>query len=110
MPRFIFTANYTTDAIKGMLAQPSDRAAAARALVEAAGGKLVDYYATTGPKDFLMVVDIDDVTDLLAGVMAAGASGVMSNAETIRAFSSDDLTAIQNKAKGLASAYSAPGS
>ncbi|MCB1338144.1 MAG: GYD domain-containing protein [Maritimibacter sp.] len=109
MPRFIFTANYSVDAIKGMLAKPSDRAAATRALVEAAGGKLVDYYATTGPKDFLMIVDTDDVTDLLAGIMAAGATGVMSNAETIRAFSSDELTSIQKKAQKLAAAYHAPG-
>lgn len=110
MPRFIFTASYTTDAIKGMMAKPSDRAAATRGIVEAAGGKLIDYYITTGPKDFLMIVDVDDVTDLLAGVMAAGASGVMSNPETIRAFSSDEFTAIQKKAQGLASAYRAPGS
>jgi len=110
MPRFIFTGCYTSDAIKGMLAKPSDRAAVARAVVEAAGGTMVDYYATTGPKDFMMIVDVDDVTDLLAGVMAAGASGAISNGETVRAFSSAELTDIQIKAKGLASAYKAPGS
>ena len=60
MPRFIFTGCYTSDAIKGMLAKPSDREAAARGIVEAAGGKLIDFYGTTGPKDFLMIVDIDD--------------------------------------------------
>ena len=110
MPRFIFTGCYTSDAIKGMLAKPSDREAAARTVVEAAGGKLVDYYGTTGPKDFLMIVDIDDARDLLAGIMVAGASGMISNPETIRAFSGADLTEIQKKAQGLTAAYSAPGS
>lgn len=110
MPRFIFTACYTSDAIKGMLAKPSDREAAARKIVEAVGGKLVDYYATTGPKDFMMIIDIDDARDLMAGIMAAGASGVMSNAETIRAFSSAEVTAMQKKAQGVAATYQAPGS
>ncbi len=110
MPRFIFTGCYTSDAIKGMLAKPSDREAAARKIVEAAGGTLVDYYGTTGPKDFLMIVDADDAKDLLAGIMVAGASGAISNPETIRAFSSAELTEIQTRAQGLASAYKAPGS
>lgn len=109
MPRFIYTACYTSDAIKGMLAKPSDREAAARALVEAAGGKLVEFYATSGPKDFMMIVDVDDVRDLMAGIMAAGATGVMSNGETIRAFSSAELLDVQKKAKDVASAYAPPG-
>ena len=40
MPTFIVTGNYTTSAIKGMLESPSDREAAARAVVEATGGSL----------------------------------------------------------------------
>ena len=110
MPRFIFTGCYTSDAIKGMLAKPSDREAAARGIVEAAGGKLVDFYGTTGPKDFLMIVDVDDARDLMAGIMVAGAAGAVSNPETIRAFSGAELTDMQKKAQKLASAYKAPGS
>ncbi|MCB1355468.1 MAG: GYD domain-containing protein [Maritimibacter sp.] len=110
MPRFIFSACYTSDAIKGMLANPSDREAATRAIVEAAGGKLVDYYITTGQKDFLMVVDIDEVKDLMAGIMVAGASGAITNPETIRAFSSAEFNDMQKRAQGLAASYKAPGS
>jgi len=39
MALYIVTGNYTAAAIKGMMANPSDREAAVRPLIEAAGGK-----------------------------------------------------------------------
>lgn len=41
MAMYIVTGCYTSDAIKGLLAAPSNREAAVRPLVEAAGGKMV---------------------------------------------------------------------
>ena len=75
MPRFIVTGCYTSAAMKAMVENPSDREAAARAVVEAAGGTLEDYYLTTGESDFVIKVMIDDVSALLAGLIAVGASG-----------------------------------
>lgn len=110
MPRFIITANYTAEALKGMLAKPADREAAVKPFVEAAGGTLVDYYVTTGPKDFMMIVDGDDVSDLIAGLMVSGAAGIIANPETIRAFNANEFTATQKKAQALASKANPPGS
>ena len=110
MPRFIVTGNYTASAMKAMIESPSDREAAARALVEAAGGTLESYYVTTGDSDFAIKVTIDDVTDLIAGLIATGAGGAVSNLKTVRAFTSDEFTAMQKRAGELASAYKAPGS
>lgn len=109
MPRFIVTGSYTASAIKGMTANPQDREAAARKLVEAAGGKLEAFHITTGPFDFLMTISIEDVTGLLAGLMVAAGAGAISNPQTVRAFTSDEFTAIQKKAGSLASSYAAPG-
>jgi len=94
--------------MKGMLAKPSDRGAAAKTIVEAAGGTLESYYATTGPTDFIMTISIDDVTSLIAGLMVAGGMGAISNVQTVRAFTADELTAIQKTASGLAQSYSPP--
>ncbi|MBY6068003.1 GYD domain-containing protein [Leisingera aquaemixtae] len=110
MPRFIVTGNYTSSAMKAMIDSPSDREAAARALVEAAGGKLETFYLTTGDHDFAIKVTIDDVSSLLAGLLATGASGAVSNLKTVRAFTSDEFTEIQKKAGSIAGAYKAPGS
>lgn len=108
MATFIVTGRYTTDAIRGMVKSPSDREAAARKIVEAAGGKLETFYLTTGDNDFSIKVEIDDVRDLVAGLMAVAASGAVSNLKTVRAFTADEFTAMQKKAGDLAKAYSAP--
>ena len=109
MPRFIVTGNYTASAMKGMIEKPSDREAAARAVIEAAGGTLETFYLTTGDNDFSIKVTIDDAADLIAGLMATGASGAVSNLRTIRAFTSDEFTAMQKRAGEIAKAYTAPG-
>ncbi|KIC36919.1 GYD domain-containing protein [Leisingera sp. ANG-M7] len=110
MPRFIVTGNYTSSAMKAMIENPSDRESAARALVEAAGGKLEAFYLTTGDQDFAIKVTIDDISGLLAGLLVTGASGAVSNLKTVRAFTSDEFTEIQKKAGSIASTYKAPGS
>ena len=109
MPRFIVTGNYTSSAMKGMVANPSDREAATRTIVEAAGGTLESFYVTTGDNDFAIKVTIDDAADLIAGLMATGASGAVSNLKTVRAFTSDEFTAMQKRAGEIAKAYTAPG-
>ncbi|SNS21996.1 GYD domain-containing protein [Tropicimonas sediminicola] len=109
MPRFIVTGCYTQAAMKGMIASPSDREAASGALVKAAGGTQEAFYVTTGDTDFMLIVTIDDVAKLLAGLMVAGASGAASNLRTQRAFSSAELTEMQKEAGKIASAYAPPG-
>jgi uncharacterized protein with GYD domain len=108
MPRYIVKGCYTPSAMKGMMAKPSDRGAAARKIVEAAGGTLEAYYVTTGSSDFQMTISVDDVSSLLAGLMVAGGAGAISGIETQRAFTSEEFTEVQKKAAKLAAAYSAP--
>ncbi len=108
MPRFIVTGCYTGAAFKGMIANPSDREAAARGLIEAAGGKLETFYMTTGATDFAFTAVIDDVADLLAGLMASAAAGAISDVRTQRAFTAAEFMAMQKKAGSLATGYKAP--
>ncbi len=105
MAHFIVTGNYTNDAMKGMVAHPSDREAAARALVEAAGGKVKAYYMTTGENDFLMITEAKDGVDVIASLLVAGASGTVSNLKTVRGFTSAEFTAAQKKAGAIAATY-----
>ena len=105
MPMFIVTGNYTSAAMKGMVANPSDREAAVRSLVEASGGKLVSYYLTTGENDFLMVVASPDGADIVAPLLTAGASGTVSNLKTVRAYTSAEFTAAQKKAGEIAAQF-----
>jgi uncharacterized protein with GYD domain len=95
--------------MKGMIANPSDREAATRSLVEAAGGKMTSYYITSGDSDFMLLVDTDDSANLVPALMVAGASGTVSNLKTVRAYTSAEFLTAQKKAGELASAFKSAG-
>ncbi|MES2542743.1 MAG: GYD domain-containing protein [Pseudomonadota bacterium] len=108
MARYIVTGSYTAAAMKGLLAKPSDREAATSALVAAAGGKLHSFYLTTGDCDFMMITETDNLQDMLAALIVAGASGAVSGLKTVQAFSSAEFTAAQKRAGEIAQKYMAP--
>ena len=105
MSMFIITGCYTAHAVKGMLAEPSDRAEAVRPLVEASGGQMISFLVTTGETDFSMVVETDDLEGLLAALMAAAATGTVSNLKTVQAFTSAEFQAAQKRAGQLAGSF-----
>lgn len=108
MARYIVTGNYTAAAMKGLLAKPSDREAATSALVAAAGGKMLSYYVTTGDSDFLMVTETNNLNDMLAALIVAGASGAVSGLKTVQAFSAAEFMDAQKRAGEIASKYVSP--
>lgn len=108
MARYIITGSYTGAAMKGMIAKPSDREKAAAALVAAGGGKLEDFYLTTGDTDFMIVAQADDLSGVIASLMVAGASGAVSGLKTVQAFTSKEFLAAQKTAGAIASKYKAP--
>ncbi len=108
MPRFIMTGCYSGTAAKGMIDSPSDREKAARALVEAAGGKMLSFYVTTGETDWMVIAEFPDGADLVPVALVVGASGAVSNVKTVRAYTGAEFKAAQQKASKLASSYKSP--
>ena len=109
MALYIVTGNYTPQAFKGMLANPSDREAEVKPIVEEVGGRVVSYLFTTGDSDFSMVVETDDVEGMLSALMVAGASGTVSNLKTVQAFTSAQFVDAQKRAGSVAAKYKAAG-
>ena len=105
MPTFVITGSYSSKAAADMLANPRDREQLAKSIVESAGGTLVSFHVTTGPTDILMLVEVDKVERLMAGLVVAAASGSFTGLETQRAFTSAEFTGIQKAAQGLANPY-----
>jgi uncharacterized protein with GYD domain len=105
MATYIVSGNYTSDAIKGLIAAPSDRSVAVKSIVESAGGSLMSYLVTTGESDFSMIVNTDDVEGMLAVLMVAGASGGVCNLKTVQGFSGAEFEAAQKRAGGLVAGY-----
>jgi uncharacterized protein with GYD domain len=108
MARYIITGSYTADAMKGLVANPSDRAAATGALVKASGGMMESFYLTTGDHDFTMTVTTDDSVGLMAALIAAGSSGAVSGLKTVQAFTSAEFLDAQKRAAKLLPGYKAP--
>ena len=91
MPIYITQGRYTETAIKGMAAKPEDRKAAVSALVEAAGGKLVEYYVTLGEYDFLVISEAQNDKMLLQVLVTAGATGGVTDLKTTTAFTTAEF-------------------
>jgi uncharacterized protein with GYD domain len=109
MALFLVTGCYTAAAMKGMIANPSDREAATRPLVEASGAKMLSYYVTTGETDFQMVVEAEDGSATVAALIVAGASGTVSGLKTARLYTSHEFLTAQKSAAAIAGKFKPAG-
>ena len=109
MIRLITRGRFTHDYAKGLLAAPEDREPAVRKLIEGAGGKLVNFYYTTGETDWLLVSEANEAESIIAALLTATAAGTISGVTTARAWTGAEFKAIAAKASKGASAYRAPG-
>ena len=60
MIRLVTRGRFTRDYAKGLVSAPEDREPIVRKLVEGAGGKLVNFYFTTGDADFLLITETNE--------------------------------------------------
>src|SRR5258706_9189044 len=75
MTIYISQGRYTPAAIKGMSAKPEDRSEAVAELFAAAGGRLISWYLTLGPYDWLIIAEAPDEPTMISAVLAAAAGG-----------------------------------
>lgn len=105
MPTFIVQGRFSRDAIRGLIARPEDRAEAVRRLMESIGGRLIGYYVTFGPKDFLVIVEAPDALDMAAVAVAVAGSGGVEGFETTLALPSAEAKEAFARAGRVAAAY-----
>jgi uncharacterized protein with GYD domain len=106
----IVQGRYTDQAIKGMVQAPEDRAPAVAALIEACGGRMLHYFVTFGDYDFMVISEGADDDRLMAGLLAAAASGGVTDLRTTRAMSTDHFKSAAENAKKLIGGFKAAGS
>ena len=92
MPIYISRGKFTTDAVKGMLAKPENREEAVATLFKNVGGKLIGWYLTFGPLDWLVIGEFPDDKTAASAVLAAAAGGSLSHVETTVAMTTKDAT------------------
>jgi uncharacterized protein with GYD domain len=66
MIRLVTRGRLSQNYAKAFVAAPEDREPAVRKLIEAAGGKVINFYFTTGDADFLLISEANDTENIIA--------------------------------------------
>jgi uncharacterized protein with GYD domain len=108
---FCFTGEYTPQALNAMRENPNtNRREAVTQLLEAAGGKVIEMYGTSGNGPGAMVIfDVPDPAMAPAICGVAVSSGSVQNVQLTRLFTMDEVSGIRQKARQLRAAYKPPG-
>jgi uncharacterized protein with GYD domain len=105
MPFYMFKGKYSTDSIKSLVANPEDREAAARKMIEALGGKLHNLFFCFGEEDVIAIIEAPDDKTMAAGALLVGASGTMSGGATVKLMTSKEAMEAMKKAGKATASY-----
>jgi uncharacterized protein with GYD domain len=84
MARYLFSASYTTDGVRGLMKEGgSARREAVRQGVEAAGGRLEGFYYTFGKEDVIVIAEVPDNVTAAALSLTISATGSVGIRTTV---------------------------
>ncbi|MFI4889077.1 MAG: GYD domain-containing protein [Steroidobacterales bacterium] len=110
MAMYMLMAKYSAAAVKGIVKSGSDREAAARAAVEAAGGKLHGFYGMLGQEYGLaMIVEAPGHAEYIGALLPAISSGTFESWKSIPLYTWSDMTQAMTIAKKVHKVYKPPG-
>jgi uncharacterized protein with GYD domain len=110
MPMYMLMAKYSPAALKAVMETGSDREAAAKQAVEAAGGKLHGFYGMFGQEyGMVLIVEAAGHAEYMGGVMPAVLSGTFESYKTIPLYTWEDVKKALPIAKKVRAAYKPPG-
>ena len=108
MPHYLYQLTYSREAVQGMIANPSDRKAAAQKITEAAGGTLKDFYFSFGSHDVLVIVEAPSDEAMAAVALAVTASGAAAHGATTKLLTTEEAMAAMKTAGEVAKVYQPP--
>lgn len=84
MPKYLWSGSYTTDGMKGLLAEGgTSRRTAVQKLAESLGGKVESMYFGFGSNDLYVTFDMPDSVSSAAMALTVGASGAVTGGVTV---------------------------
>lgn len=108
MSFYLYQLSYSKEAIKSMVASPSDREAAARQLIEAIGGKLHHLFFAFGQWDVICLIEAPDDKAMMAGAAAVASAGTVSASSTVKLMTAADAMAAMTMAGKVTGTYKPP--
>jgi uncharacterized protein with GYD domain len=109
MPHYVSFFRYTGEAWARMVQYPADRAEAARAAIEAAGGTMEAFYWMMGEHDGFVVYTMPDEMAAAAYSAAVEASGRLARQETHQVLDMGDVVKALERAREVSREYRPPG-
>ena len=88
MPTYISLVNWTDQGIRNVK-ESSQRLAAAKKAIEAAGGKMTDFYLTMGRYDMVVIIKAPSDEATTTALLRIGSGGSVRT-ETMRAYPEDE--------------------
>jgi uncharacterized protein with GYD domain len=108
MAKYLTFFSYTAESVRAMIHRPSDRQAAATALVESLGGTIECFYWMQGAHDGFLISDLPDGVTGAALAAAVASTGAVGSLETHELYGHDEQAQIIEKARTAVAAYSPP--
>lgn len=109
MPCYMLQIAYTPESFRAMIANPSDRRAAAEKVAGAIGATVRDFYFAFGKYDAVVILEAPDDVAAAGAAMAVAASGGFSGGKTTRLLTSEEaMAAMKAGAKVAAAGYRPP--
>lgn len=100
MPLYLGRFSYTTDAMKGLVENPHDRAQAAAEAFESFGAKLIGFWYAFGDFDGVFLAEAPDNATAAAVAMLVRGSGALSKFATTVLLDMDEAQEAMRKAAG----------
>lgn len=108
MPHFLTQWCYQNEQVKALIARPHDRAEMFRQVVEAFGGRLVEYYFAFGDYDGVAITEFPDNESCAACMMSVGATSAASKIKTTVLLSPNESQDAMRRAKAAVHGYVPP--
>ncbi len=108
MTMYLFQGKYTPEAFKTLIANPQDRTATVRTLIEAAGGKLHHLFYAFGEHDIYALLEFPSNTSVAAATMAIAAGGALAGGQTTVLMTTAEAVEAMKKSGTIAGVYKPP--
>ena len=101
MPTYMTRGNYTQGSWASLVDNPQNRLEIVKALGEEVGVKITSAYYSLGEKDFVIISEAADVTDISALLMKVASTGSVNNLETTVLMTGEDVLNSLTKASSV---------
>ncbi len=108
MALYMVQGSFTSEAWAAQIQNPQNRAEQIRTLIEANGGRLINYYYAFGEYDVILISEFPDNVSAAALVLAGAGSGALKALKTTVLMSVEDGIEAMRRASGTG--YRPPGS